>query len=441
MSSVFYRNLNKNYPRAVRSDGMYIYDETGKSYLDMSGGAAVSCLGHQHPKVTKALCSQIQNMSFAHTAFFSNEPQEQLASLLADKFAEAGARVYFTAGGSEANETAIKMAWQYWQALGQHKKTKIISRVHSYHGNTFAALSASGNLPRRRDMGDLLIEWPRIEPCYAYRHQRADESEAAYSMRSAFALERAIQAEGADTIAAFIAEPVVGASLGVVPATSGYFAKIREICDRYDIVLIADEIMCGSGRTGTFFAHEQDDFLPDIVTMAKGIAGGYQPLAATLARTKIHKVFAASKSGFAHGHTYVGHASSCSAGLAVIRTIDEEGLLDNVRHYGKQLHEALKDAFAEHPFIGDIRGRGLFQGLEIVADRQSKKPFDDDLKITSRLHQLTMKHSLICYPGGGSARDRLGSHILLAPPYILADIHIEQLIEKLQTIFAELFDV
>jgi len=440
MSAVFYRNLNKSYARAERAQGMYIYDHTGKAYLDMSGGAAVSSLGHQHPKVVDALCSQIQTMSFAHTAFFSNEPQEQLAEVLAEKFHESGARVYFTSGGSEANETALKMAWLYWRARGQNKKTKIISRIHSYHGNTFATLSASGNLPRRRTMGELLIDWPRIEPCYAYRHQGKEETAEAYSIRAANALEDAILTEGAETIAAFIAEPIVGASLGVVPATMGYFKQIRKICDRYNILLIADEIMCGSGRTGTFFAHEQEDFIPDIVTLAKGLAGGYQPLAATIARAKIHKVFSKSTDGFSHGHTYVGHANACAAGLAVTQTIDEDNLLENVKLRGDSLQAALQNAFADHQFIGDIRGRGLFQGLEIVADRSSKKPFPDKRKITSRLHQLTMKHGLICYPGGGSWQDNLGSHILLAPPFILEDTHIDQLISKLQTIFDELFD-
>lgn len=441
MTAVFYRDVEKAYPLATKAAGMYIFDEYDKKYLDMSGGAAVSCLGHQHPRVVEALCQQIKTMSYAHTAFFSNEPQEQLAQALASKFGEPGARVYFASGGSEANETAFKLAWQYWRTRGQVTKQKIISRVNSYHGNTYGALSISGNPARRRVMGDLLMDWPRIDPCYAYRNQRKDETEQDYALRAANCLEATILREGADTIAAFIAEPVVGASLGVVPAVPGYFKRIREICDAHNILLIADEIMCGTGRTGTFFAHEQDDFLPDIVTLAKGIAGGYQPLAATISRAHIHETFLTRGKTFDHGHTYVGHASACAAGLAVITIIDDDNLLQRVRKQGKLLQKELEGAFEDHPYIGDIRGRGLFRGIEFVADKQTTAPFPDAANITKRLKQSAMKNGLICYPGGGSVKDNLGSHILLAPPFILDFIHIEQLIDKLRIIFSEVFDV
>lgn len=440
MTAVFYRSVTSDYPRAAHSEGMYIFDENGKEYLDMSGGAAVSCVGHQHPRVVAALCEQIKTMSFAHTAFFSNAPQEQLASILAAKFSEPGAKVYFTSGGSEANETAFKMVWQYWRTKGQPSKQKIISRVHSYHGNTYGALSISGNLARRRVMGDLLMDWPRIDPCYAYRNQKPGETAEAYALRSANSLEDMILKQGPETIAAFIAEPVVGASLGVVPALPGYFKRIAEICKTYDILLIADEIMCGTGRTGTFFAHEQEDFLPDIVTLAKGIAGGYQPLAATIIRSHIHETFVTSGKGFDHGHTYVGHASACAAGLAVLNVIEEENLLQNVEIQGALLQKELELAFADHPHIGDIRGRGLFRGLEIVADKLTKQPFPDEMNITRSLKQATMKHGLICYPGGGSFQDNLGSHILLAPPFIVQPDHIEQAVDKLRLIFADVFD-
>jgi len=437
MSAVFYRNASKSYPTAVSSEGVTITDENGKTYLDMSGGAAVSSVGHQHPAVVEAICKQVQIMSFAHTSFFTNDPQERLAALLASKFGEEGARVYFTAGGSEANETAFKLAWQYFRALGQPNKRKIISRDHSYHGNTLGTLSASGNRARRRVMGDLLLEWPRIAPCYAYRHKAEDESLSDYAQRTANTLEEQILLEGADTVAAFIAEPIVGASLGVVPAEEGYFKRIREICDRYDVLLIADEIMCGSGRTGSFYAHEQDRFLPDIVTLAKGIAGGYMPLAATIARRHIHQTFTDKGRNFDHGHTYVGHAVTCAAGLAVLNVMDNENLLSRVQEMGVKLETALKKAFGQHSHVGDIRGRGLFLGLEIVADRASKVPFADELNITKKLMVATMKHGLIVYPGGGSEIDQLGSHILLAPPYIIDDHHIADLIEKLDLILAD----
>ena len=440
MTAVFYRGVKSTYPKASHSEGMYIFDEDGKEYLDMSGGAAVSCVGHQHPRVVEALCDQIKTMSFAHTAFFSNAPQEQLAKKLTSKFGEEGSKAYFTSGGTEANETAFKMVWQYWRAKGQPSKQKIISRVHSYHGNTYCALSISGNLPRRRVMGEILMDWPRIDPCYSYRNRQDDETEEDYGLRAAKSLEEAILREGADNIAAFIAEPVVGASLGVVPAVPGYFKRIREICDSHDILLIADEIMCGTGRTGTFFAHEQEGFLPDIVTLAKGIAGGYQPLAATIVRNHIHEVFVTSGKGFDHGHTYVGHASACAAGVAVVSVIEDEDLLQNVVKQGALFQEQLEAAFKDHPNIGDIRGRGLFRGIEIVADKQTKQPFPDDANITKRLKQATMKHGLICYPGGGSFQDNLGSHILLAPPFIVQPEHIALAVDKLRAIFADVFN-
>jgi len=439
MSAVFTRDLHSVYPVAMRAAGMYIYDERGKAYLDMSGGAAVSCLGHQHPAVLAALHDQIDTMAFAHTAFFTNRPQEKLAELLTARFGEPGAKVYFTAGGSEANETALKLVWQYWRLLGKPNKTKIISRQHSYHGNTLGALSASGAPRRRQAMAKVLEEWPRIAPCYAYRLQKADESETEYGVRAAGLLEDAILAAGADTVAAFIAEPVSGASLGAVTAAAGYFSKIREICDRYDVLLIADEIMCGTGRTGTFFAYEQEGFTPDIVTLAKGLGGGYQPLAATVVRRKIIEVFSAEGNGFDHGHTYVGHASTCAAGVAVLTAIEKQDLLPVVQQRGERLQQMLEQAFADKAYVGDIRGRGLFRAIEFVADRESKKPVADGALLAKRIKNSAMRHGLICYPGSGRTEDGLSCHVLLAPPFILENTHIDELVKKLQGIVAEVF--
>ncbi|MCF8474927.1 MAG: aspartate aminotransferase family protein [Emcibacter sp.] len=436
MTSVFYRGVTETYPKAMRSDGMYIFDETGKKYLDMSGGAAVSCLGHQHPKVIEALCQQIKTMAFAHTGFFTNEPQEKLAQMLAARFGEKEARVYFTSGGSEANETAFKIAWQYWRAKGQESKKKIIARNFSYHGSTYATLSIGGSL-RRRVVGDVLLEWPRIDPCYAYRNQLPHESEEEYGLRAANSLEATILKEGAENIAAFIVEPVVGTTIGCVPAAKGYFKRIRAICDQYDILLISDEIMCGTGRVGSFFAYEQEDFLPDMVTLAKGIGGGYQPLAATIVRHHIHDFFVTSGKGFDHGHTYVGHASACAAGCAVLTTIDEDNLLANVRSKGEMLQQKLEEAFKDHPHIGDIRGRGLFRAIEIVADKKTKQPFPDDANITKKLKQAAMKHGLICFPCSGSTKDNLGSCIMFAPPFILEESHLDELMGKLHAILKD----
>lgn len=439
MTAVFQRDLNRSYPIAERASGMRVFDSEGNAYLDMCGGAAVSCLGHQHPDIVEALKQQIDTMAFAHTAFFSNRPQEKLADLLLQRFGDPRARVYFSAGGSEANETALKLAWQFWKIAEKPEKTVIISREHSYHGNTLGALSVSGNPARRRRMAGLLHDMPRIAPCYAYRHQRPDESDEAYARRSAASLEHTILQTGPDRVAAFIAEPVVGASLGAVCAASGYFRKIREICDRYDILLIADEVMCGTGRTGTFFAHEQEEFTPDIVTLAKGIGGGYQPLAATIVASQLVDIFRKAPSGFAHGHTYIGHATACTAGVAVLETLEKHQLLGAVRQKGEQLQQALQEAFAAHPNVGDIRGRGLFRAIEFVADKRSKQALPESAKLATRLHTVGMAHGLMCYPGGGNEEGGSSCHILLAPPFILEDRHIEELIDRLGCVVREVF--
>jgi len=439
MGAVFLRDLRHEYPVAVRATGMHIYDSAGKAYLDMSGGATVSCLGHQHPDVIEALQDQIGTMAFAHSAFFTNLPQEKLADALSVRFGEEGAKTYFTSGGSEANETALKMAWQYWRILGQPRKTKIISREHSYHGNTLATLSASGNPARRAPMSQVLEDWPRIDPCYAYRYQRDDESEAEYAIRAANALEATLLREGPETVAALIVETVGGASLGAVPASAGYFHRIREICDQYEILLIADEIMCGTGRTGTFFAYEQEGFLPDIVTLAKGLGGGYQPLAATIARHKIAQLFAAEGNAFDHGHTYVGHASTCAAGAGVVDAIEKYQLLGAVTHQGHLLHDRLVEHFRDHPNVGDIRGRGLLRAIEFVVDKHHKTPLPNGPALARQLRDTAMRHGLICYPGGGSPGH--GCHILFAPPFILTDTHIDEMITKLDRILDEVFDV
>jgi adenosylmethionine-8-amino-7-oxononanoate aminotransferase len=432
-SSVFYRAFTHPYPRAVSANGMTITDESGKTYLDMSGGAAVSCLGHNHPHVVEAIRAQVGKLAFAHTAFFTNEPQEELAHRISARFPEHGARVYFASGGSEANETALKIAWQYWNSQGQSQKKIIIGRDHSYHGNTFGVLSASGNDGRRRASAAPLIDWPRIPPCYAYRERAKDESVASYSQRAAGYLEDAISRVGAKNVAAFICEPVVGSSLGVVTATPGYLARIREICDRHEIILIADEIMCGSGRTGRYFASQHHDVVPDIITLAKGIGGGYLPLAAVVVRAPLANALA--KAGFAHGHTYVGHATACAAGVAVQQVLDNDSLLERTRKTGEQFFAMLRDAFAKHKNVGDIRGSGLFFGIELVQDRETRAGFENDKALPDRLRLQAMQEGLICYPGSIEVDGRTVPHIMLAPPMIAERAHMLACIEKLNATF------
>ena len=437
MTAVLYRVPGATYPVAVRSEGMYIEDAAGRQYLDMSGGAAVSCVGHAHPRVLAAVQEQLSRLAFAHTSFFTNQPQEQLAERLRQRFGDPAARVYFTSGGSEANETALKLAWQYWAARGQPDRKVIISREHSYHGNTLGALSVSGNAGRRRASAAPLLDWPRIAPCYAYRDRAAGESSEQYVNRISNELELAVIRTGADKVAAFICEPVVGSSLGVVAADPGYLARIRKICDRHDILMIADEIMCGSGRTGTYFAFEHDGVKPDVTTLAKGVGGGYQPLAATVVGAKVTATL--QDCGFAHGHTYIGHAAACAAGVAVQQVLDEEDLLERTSREGKRFGGLLRERFGGHPQVGDIRGRGLFWALELVSDRASKRGFEGGNALPVRLMQAAMDAGLICYPGGITLNGAMVPHIMLAPPMILEEAHMSECMDRLEQTLRSVF--
>jgi adenosylmethionine-8-amino-7-oxononanoate aminotransferase len=432
--SVLYRQTRSQYPVAVSAVGVRTSDAEGKQYLDMSGGAAVSCLGHGHREVVDAIADQLDKLAFAHTAFFTHEPQEQLATKLAKRFGEPGARVYFLSGGSEANETALKAAWQYWAARGKPDKKVVISREHSYHGNTFGALSVSGNAGRRRASAAPLYDWPRIPPCYPYREMRDGETLSDYAIRAANYLEEAILEIGADSISAFICEPVVGSSLGVVAAPPGYLRRVREICDRHDVLLIADEIMCGSGRTGSYFAHEHDEIVPDMVTLAKGIGGGYVPLAAVVIRSGVAGTLV--DAGFAHGHTYIGHPLACAAGLAVQRVIDRDRLLMRVTEYGERFLSLLSTAFSNHENVGEIRGRGLFAGIELVSNRETRDGFANRPGIAEELRRAAMDQGLICYPGSISVDELTVPHIMLAPPFIAEDRHLAECVDKLKATLA-----
>jgi adenosylmethionine-8-amino-7-oxononanoate aminotransferase len=430
VSSVFYREPLHHYPSIHRGEGVYLYDRDGRQYLDGSGGAAVSAVGHGHPAVIAAIRDQLESCAYAHTAFFTNAPQERLAGILAERFPEPSARVYFVSGGSEANETAIKLARQYWMARGQERKRLFVSRQQSYHGNTLGALSLSGNPGRQQLFGPLLHDWPKVLPCYEYRHRRDDEPAEAYGQRAAASLLEAIRTHGAENIAAFFAETIVGATLGAVTASPGYFRAVADICAQHEILLILDEVMAGCGRSGSYFAFEQEGVVPDIVTVAKGIAGGYQPLGAAIVRAAIHEEIVARYGGFAHGHTYAGHATAC-AGVAVASVIEGDKLLDNVQSMGRLLRTRLASAFRNHPHVGDIRGRGLFTGIELVVERLTKTPPSASLGLPGRLRNEAMARGLVCYPGGGSANGRDGAHILLAPPFIYTEDNVDELVARL----------
>lgn len=431
MSYIFPRHTKASYPVAVGGEGPYLIDREGKRYIDASGGAAVSCLGHGHPAVIRAIKDQVDKIAYAHSAFFTTEASEALAEHLIKRAPGELARVYFVSGGSEANETALKLARQYHLENGETERSHFIARLQSYHGNTLGALSVGGNAARRAPYQPLLSPASHIDPCYAYRHQRHDESEEAYGRRVADTLEAEILRVGPKKVAAFIAEPVVGATLGAVPAVAGYFKRIREICDQYGVLLILDEVMCGMGRTGTLFACEQDGIAPDILTCAKGLGGGYQPIGAVLCSARIYDTIAAGSGAFEHGFTYIGHATACAAALAVQHTIEGDQLLDNVKRQGAALRETLESRFGNHHHVGDIRGRGLFIGLELVADRASKNPFDPALRINAKIKQRAMQEGMVCYPAGGTVDGKRGDHVLLAPPFIVQQPQLDEIVDKL----------
>jgi adenosylmethionine-8-amino-7-oxononanoate aminotransferase len=428
MTNVFHRNPHNEPPVAVSGKGMYLTDAGGKKYIDASGGAAVSCLGHGDPDVVKAIQVQVENLAFAHTGFLSSAPAEDLADFLIDCAPAEFGKVFYVSGGSEAVESALKLARQYHLEKGAPRRSKIISRRQSFHGNTLGVLAAGGNEWRRRQFEPLLFNVSHISPCFAYRDQTEDETAEQYGLRVANELETEILRLGGDTVAAFVAETVVGATAGAVPPVPGYFKRIREICDTYGVLLILDEVMCGLGRTGSFFAFEQEGIVPDMITVAKGLGGGYQPIGALLCTTEIYNAIYEGSGFFQHSHTYMGHPVACAASLAVMTAIVERGLIDHVREMGDYFQAELTNAFGQHPHVGDIRGRGLFRGVEIVKDRYTKEPFDPALKINVKIKKAAFANGMICYPMGGTIDGERGDHILLAPPFIATRTDIDAIV-------------
>ena len=430
MSNVFPRQITNPPIKAVSSDGCYIIDENGKQYFDGSGGAAVSCLGHGDPDVIKAVQDQTSKMAFAHTGFFSSDPAEELAKLLIDNAPGELDRVYFVSGGSEAIEAAIKLARQFHIENGEPSRHHIIARKQSYHGNTLGALAAGGNKWRRNQFEPILIDVSHISPCYEYVDKLKEETSFDYGQRVAQELEDEILRLGSDKVMAFIVEPVVGATMGAVPAVPGYFKKVRNICNKYGVLLILDEVMCGMGRTGHLFASEFDEIAPDILCIAKGLGAGYQPIGAMLCSKDIYDRLGKGSGFFQHGHTYMGHPVACAAGLAVLKAILNRKLLSSINNKSNQLFNCLKTQL-EHPNIGDIRGRGLFIGIEIVKNIETKKPFDPNLKVAASIKNAAFEAGLICYPMSGTRDGKWGDHILLAPPFILNENQIIELVNKL----------
>ena len=431
MTAVFHRMPNQTLPVAVAGDGIEIIDSAGRRYIDASGGAAVSCLGHSHARVIDAIARQAHRLPYAHTSFFTTEPAEQLADHLVAAAPEGLGHVYFVSGGSEAIEAALKLARQYFVERGEPQRRRFIARRQSYHGNTLGALAIGGNAWRREPFLPILIESHHVSPCYAYRERLDGETDAQYAQRLADELEQKILDLGADTVAAFVAETVVGATAGAVPPVRDYFRRIRAVCDRYGVLLILDEIMSGMGRTGHLYACDEDGVAPDLLTIAKGLGAGYQPIGATLVSDRVHRAIVGGSGYFQHGHTYIGHATACAAALEVQRVIADEKLLDNVLARGEQLRARLRERYGEHPYVGDVRGRGLFVGVELVRDRDTKAPFDPALKLHAAIRREAFARGLMVYPMGGTVDGRRGDHVLLAPPFICTPRDIDTIVERL----------
>src|SRR5476649_2747500 len=458
MSHIIHRNLRQPPPIAASAQGVYVRDSQGKRYLDASGGAAVSSLGHAHPDILAAMHAQIERNAYAHTAFFSTDVAEELADHLAEHAPGDLNHVYLVSGGSEAIEAALKLARQYFVEGGEPQRSVFIGRRQSYHGNTLGALAIGGNEWRRQHFAPLLLDVPRVAPCYEYRDRAADQSVDDYTAGLLVELEARIIEAGPQRVIGFCAETVVGATGGAIPPTPGYFKGVRALCDKYGILLIADEVMCGMGRTGTLYAIEQDGVVPDLVTLGKGLGAGYQPIGAVLARDHIVDRLRGGSGAFQHGHTYMGHPVAAAAALAVQKVIRRDCLLGAVTVRGttlrRMLHQAfdthphvgdirgrgmrgttlrrmLHQAFDTHPHVGDIRGRGLLLGMELVRERDTKEPFAPALKLHAAVKQQAMACGLMVYPMGGTIDGQRGDHILLAPPFIATEQDLAEIVTRL----------
>ncbi|KAI1916474.1 hypothetical protein LOZ61_001131 [Ophidiomyces ophidiicola] len=443
-SAVMHRDLRAVPQRAVGGQGCYVLLHDGQRLLDSTGGAAVSCLGHGNSQVVDALKRQLDVLPYCHTLFFGTDVFEELADLLRDSTAGAMARLFVVSSGSEAMEAAMKLARQYFLELPtpQPARTRFIARRHSYHGVTLGALSMGGHVFRRELFEPLLLgNISHVSPCNAYRDKNPGESDAEYVARLAAELDAEFQRVGPDSVCAFVAEPVVGAALGCVPAVPGYFPAMKAVCDKYGALLILDEIMSGMGRCGTLHAWEQEGVVPDLQTVGKGLGGGYAPVSGVLVGTKVATALERGTGAFRHGQTYQGHPLACAAALAVQKVIRDEKLLENVRAMGDLLEAKLQEYVGGHPNVGNIRGKGLFWGIEFVQDKATKEPFDPKLAVGNRVQNtaLTPKYSFSIYAGGGTADGKRGDHVLLAPPYNITPDEVELIARLTAAVIEDVF--
>lgn len=426
---IFHRNLKKDYPLVERGEGIYLIDQNGKKYIDGSGGAAVVGIGHGVREITDAMVRQAEKVSFAHSSQFTSQAALDLAEKLVQLAPPGLSRVYFLSGGSEAVETAIKMARQYQVERGKPQKFKIISRWTSYHGNTLGALALSGHTGRRSYYLPLIQHTPHIQPAYCYRCPFGLTPNNC-TLGCAQDLEKTILYEGPDSVSAFIAEPIVGATAGALVPPSGYFRKIREVCDHYDVLFIADEVMTGLGRTGKNFGIDHWQVAPDMIVVGKGLSSGYTPIAAVIVKEEIHRTIKEGSGAFVHGHTYSQNPLSCAIACAVIEYLIQHDLINRSAKMGEYFLKALS-SLLEHDLVGDVRGRGLFAGIELVKDKKTKEPFPPHMKLNLLIANKAFAKGLITYPGGGGADGLRGDHLLLAPPFIITAEEIDQMVDIL----------
>jgi adenosylmethionine-8-amino-7-oxononanoate aminotransferase len=438
MSALISKNLRVDPIRVVGGSGARLYDDRGREYLDSCGGVAVSSLGHDHPRVAQAIAEQAASIAWAHAGTFSTAPAEELAEYLVSL---SGGLAYaqFLSGGSEAMELALKIACQYHWERGEPGRQVFVARRQSYHGSTFGALAISDNLQRRDIFEPLLRSGTFVSPCYAYRDKAASETDAHYVARLAAELDALFVELGPQTVAGFVAETVVGSTSGAVPPVDGYLRAVRDVCDRHGVLLVLDEVMAGLGRTGRHFAYQDDGVVPDLVAVGKGLAAGYQPISGLLASQQVYDVLAGG-SGFVHnGQTYVNHPVACAAALTVQRTIVEDDLLAHVRIRGRQLRTLLEELKETFPHVGDVRGRGLFLGVELVVDQESKDPLPHEFDFVSRMKTAGLDHGLLTYPGSGTIDGARGHHVLFAPPFTSTEAEIHEIVSRFSTALAAVF--
>jgi adenosylmethionine-8-amino-7-oxononanoate aminotransferase len=437
--AVFPRSFLKAYPQAVRAEGCFIYTAEGHRYLDASGGAAVVTIGHGVEEISRAMAEQGARLAYVHSSQFQTAIAEKFAArilALAPGGMRKDGRVYFTSGGSEATETALKLARQYWIERGEKKRHRVLSRQQSYHGSTLGALSVSGNVRRREPFAPMLKEWGHIPPCYCYRCPfglRYPEC----NVDCADELDRVLERDGSKDVAAFIFEPVSGATLGAVAPPEGYLQRLAEICHRHEILLIADEVMSGMGRTGKPFAIEHWGVTPDMVLVGKGIASGYAPLGAVIAAGHVADTISRGSGTFLHGFTYNAHPVAVAAGNAVLDYIERERLFERVQVVGNELREAL-DPLKRFSVIGDIRGVGLLLGIEFVSDTKTRAPFPADARVAVRIQEDAFEAGVMTYPIQGCADGVRGDHILIAPPFTITSGMIHMLVSGLERAIGEL---